>query len=225
MRSVDKIFVQLNDSQSMHTYCTRDSSCVLAMTFVVSTASWHSMWLYIWECYNHSPVHCTTVPGENRQCTPLYSTPARNYSGRYCLSPLISGGSWCSGGASLTPNFIPRYFFLRVKPLSKRLLNLGVLLMFSSVIQCVHKHVHSKSLEPCSLATTKVFVVCNTSQITLMSLGLVSTQVLLIFYRKSSVQLLFSQYSSRMVLFSFLYTVCICGTAYWIEWPRSTLGL
>ena len=59
----------------------------------------------------------------------------------------------------LPPNFLPRYFFLHVKPPSKRLLNLGVLLMFSSVILCVHKHVHSKSLEPRSLATTKVFVV------------------------------------------------------------------
>ena len=54
-------------------------------------------------------------------------------------------------------------FFLHVKPPSKRPLNLDVLLMFSSVIQCVHKHVHSKSLEPRSLATTKVFVVCNMS--------------------------------------------------------------
>ena len=51
-------------------------------------------------------------------------------------------------------------------PYSNCLLDLGMLLVsfwFSLVVQCAHKHIHFKSLQPRSLATIKVDVVRSTS--------------------------------------------------------------
>ena len=41
--------------------------------------------------------------------------------------------------------------------------HLGILLGFwvSSIVNCIHKHIHMKALRPCSLATATVFTACS----------------------------------------------------------------
>ena len=65
-------------------------------------------------------------------------------------------------------------------PCNECLIDLGVLLV---TFECVHKHIHTKSLHVASVAIAEIFPVWLPMQVALMPLSLVSTQSLLISWK------------------------------------------